>query len=213
MRHFAGDKVDKSEYLKGTTTVGVVGEDGVVLATDTRATGGYLIASKEARKIYKITDTIAFTTAGGVADTQKLVELLRAEATYYQLHEGAPMGVTACARLLANVMNSSAYFPFIANFLVGGIEKNKPKLFFLDIDGGLTDEKMAATGSGSPVAYGVLENEIRKGMKVDEIVPIAVKAVRTAMKRDAATGNSVMVAVITKDRYREFFTSEIELTK
>ncbi|MFN4132888.1 MAG: hypothetical protein ACK4GQ_00730, partial [Candidatus Hadarchaeales archaeon] len=140
MRHFVGGglKVEKSKYLKGTTTVGVVCRDGVVLATDTRATGGYLIASKEARKIYKITDTIAFTTAGSVADTQKLVELLKAEAAYYQLHEGAPMGVTACARLLANILNSASYFPFIVNFLVGGLDEDKPKLFFLDIDGGLT---------------------------------------------------------------------------
>ncbi|MEM3401964.1 MAG: archaeal proteasome endopeptidase complex subunit beta [Candidatus Hadarchaeales archaeon] len=203
-------RADKSEYLKGTTTVGVVCRDGVVLATDTRATGGYLIASKEAKKIYKITDTIAFTTAGSVADTQKLVDLLRAEAAYYQLHEGAPMGVTACARLLANILNSSSLFPFIANFLVGGLEGDKPKLFFLDIDGGLTEEEMTATGSGSSVAYGVLESEIKKGMKIDEVLPIVVKAIKTAMKRDIATGNEVMVAVIDRGGYREIPPASIK---
>lgn len=202
---------DKLKYLKGTTTVGVVCRDGVVLATDSRATAGYLIASKVARKIYRVTDRIAFTTAGGVADTQKLVEWLRAEAGYYEMSVRKPMSVSACARLLANIMNAySAYFPFIANILVGGIDRSGPQLYFLDIDGGMTRETMAATGSGSPVAYGVLENEFREKMQVKEALPVVVKAVQTAMKRDVGTGNSTAVAVVTEERgYRELSQKEI----
>jgi proteasome beta subunit len=201
----------KLKRLEGTTTVGVVCSDGVVLATDSRATAGYLVASKMARKIYRITDRIAFTTAGGVADTEKLVEWLRAESNYYSMNVGKPMSVLACARLLANIMNAySAYYPFIANILVGGVDGSGPQLYFLDIDGGMTRETMAATGSGSPVAYGVLENEVREGMRVSELLPVAVRAVRTAMKRDVATGNSVIAATITeKDGYREFRPEEI----
>jgi proteasome beta subunit len=201
---------EKLKHLKGTTTVGMVCKDGVVLATDSRATAGYLVASKEARKIYKVTDTIAFTTAGGVADTQHLVDLMRAEAGYYMMHESSAMGVAACARLLANIMNSSSYYPYIANILVGGVDTGGPKLFFLDIDGGLTEEDMVATGSGSPVAYGVLENEYKKKVTTEEAVPMAVKAIRTAMKRDIATGNEVMAAIITKKGYRELSPEEIK---
>jgi proteasome beta subunit len=93
---------------------------------------------------------------------------------------------------------------------VGGVDGSGPQLYFLDIDGGMTRETMAATGSGSPVAYGVLENEVREGMRVSELLPVAVRAVRTAMKRDVATGNSVIAATITeKDGYREFRPEEI----
>jgi proteasome beta subunit len=168
------------------------------------------VASKEARKIYKVTDTIAFTVAGGVADTQRLVDLMRAEAGYYAMHEGQPMGVGACARLLANILNAYSLFPYIANILVGGVEAGRPRLFFLDIDGGLTEEEMVATGSGSPVAYGVLENEFRSEFTTEEAFPVAVKAVKTAMKRDIATGNEVMAASVTKKGYRELTPEEIK---
>lgn len=202
---------EKLRYLKGTTTVGVVCRDGVVLATDSRATAGYLIASKIARKIYKITDYIAFTTAGGVADTQKLVEWLRAEAGYYQTSLGKAMSVSACARLLANIMNVySVYYPFIANILVGGVDRSGPQLYFLDIDGGMTKETVAATGSGSSVAYGILENEIEENMRVKDVLPVAVRAVRTAMKRDIGSGNTVTAATVTvAEGYRELSPEEI----
>jgi proteasome beta subunit len=209
MQHFDEELGEKLKHLKGTTTVGVVCEDGVVLATDTRATAGYMVASKVAKKIHRITDWIAFTTAGGVADTQRLVNIMRAEAGYYQMHEGVPMKVGACARLLANIMNAYSLFPYIANVLVGGLDRSGRHLYFLDIDGGLTEEQMAATGSGSPVAYGILENELKPGMSVQEALPIAVRAVKTAMKRDIATGNEIMAASITREGYRELTPAEV----
>jgi proteasome beta subunit len=200
----------KIEYLKGTTTVGLACKDGAVLATDTRATAGYLVANKRARKVYKITDNIGVTTAGGVADTQDLVNTLRAEAGYLQMREGVPMSVHASARLMANVLHSYALSPYIANLLVGGADPSGPKLFFIDLDGTLTEETMIATGSGSPVAYGVLETEFKEGMSVEGAVPIAIKAIKTAMKRDIATGNEVMVATITRRGYRELSPDEIK---
>ena len=200
-------KEEQLKYLKGTTTVGVVCKDGVVLVTDSRATMGYLVASKKARKVYSITDTIAFTTAGGVADTEQLVNMMKAEAGYYAMHEGVPMNVSACAKLVSNVMNSYAYY---ANLLVGGMDGDAPRLFFVDMDGGMTEEKMVATGSGSPVAYGVLETEFKEGMKIEDATPIAVRAIKTAMKRDIATGNEVMVAIITKKGYNELSPDDIK---
>lgn len=200
----------KLKYLKGTTTVGLVCDDGVVFATDTRATMGYEVASKKARKVYRITDSIAFTTAGGVADTQRLVDVMRVETGYYAMREGVPMDVGACARLVANVMNAYSFFPYLAHLLIGGVDARGPRLFFISMDGGLVEENMLATGSGSPVAYGVLETEFKDGMKVREALPLAVKAIKTAMKRDIATGNEVMAATITTKGYAELTPEEIK---
>jgi len=205
-----GLEKSKLKHLEGTTTVGLACKDGVVFATDTRATMGYLVASKQARKVFKISNTIGVTTAGGVADTRNLVNTLRAEASYYLMREGIPMGVRASARLAANILHAYILFPYIANLLVGGTDASDPKLFFIDLDGTLTEETMIATGSGSPVAYGVLETEFKEGMRVEEVLPIAVKAIKTAMKRDIATGNEVMVAAITKRGYRELSPDEIK---
>lgn len=203
-------KGEQLKYLEGTTTVGLACKDGIVLATDTRATMGYLVASKRARKIYKINESIGATVAGGVADTQDLVNVLRAEVGYYNMKEGRPMGVRAAARLIANVLHAFRMFPYVANLLVGGIDTTGGRLYFIDLDGSLTEEKMVATGSGSPVAYGVLESEFKEGMTAEEAAPLAIKAVRAAMKRDIATGNELAVVIITKAGYRELTPEEIK---
>jgi len=148
--------------------------------------------------------------AGGVADTEDLINILRAEAGYYSFREGKPMDVQAAARLAANVLHAYRFFPYIANLIVGGVGAEGMRLYFLDLDGSLTEENMVSTGSGSPVAYGVIETEFRDGMSTDEAVPIAIKAVRTAMKRDIATGNELTVAVITKTGFRELAPEEIK---
>lgn len=200
----------KLKYLEGTTTIGLACKDGVVFTADTRATMGYLVASKQARKIYNITNTIGVTTAGGVADTQSLVDVLRAEAGYFHMREGSPMDVRASARLAANILHAYSLFPYIANLLVGGTDASGAKLFFVDLDGTLTEEVMVATGSGSPIAYGVLESEFKEDKSIEETLPIAIKAIKAAMKRDIATGNEVMVATITKQGYRELPPEEIK---
>lgn len=203
-------KEEQLKHLEGTTTVGMVCRDGVVLAADSRATMGYLVASKQARKVYKITDNIGATVAGGVADTQDLINILHAEAGYYSLREGAPMDVRAAAKLAANVLHAYRLFPYIANLLVGGVGADGSRLYFIDLDGSLTEESMVATGSGSPVAYGVLETEFTEGMSTDEAVSIAIKAVKTAMKRDIGTGNELAVAVITKTGFKYLTPEEIK---
>lgn len=201
---------EELKYLEGTTTVGLACRDGVVFATDTRATMGYLVASKRARKVYKITENISVTVAGGVADTQDLVNLLRAEAGYYRLREGASMDVRAAAKLVANVLHAYRLFPYVANLLVGGVGAGGRQLYFIDLDGSLTEERMVATGSGSPIAYGVMESEFREDMDTDEALPMAIKAVKSAMKRDIATGNEIAVAVITEAGFRELAPEEIK---
>jgi proteasome beta subunit len=72
----------------------------------------------------------------------------------------------------------------------------------------VTEEKCVSTGSGSPVAYGVLESEFKENMSEKEALPVVVRAVGSAMKRDAASGDSFDVAVITREGYRELLEDE-----
>ena len=200
----------KQTHLTGTTTVGLACKDGVIFAGDTRATMGYLVASKRARKIHKITESIAATTAGSVADTQTLVNLLRAEAGYFRMREGVPMDVRAAARLAANVLHAQLLYPYIVNMLVGGIDAGGPRIYFIDLDGTLTEETMSATGSGSPIAYGVLESQFKDGTGVEDALPIVVQALKSAMKRDISTGNELEVVTITPAGYRRISPERIK---
>ncbi|MCE4625291.1 MAG: archaeal proteasome endopeptidase complex subunit beta [Desulfurococcales archaeon] len=190
--------------LHGTTTVGLIAGDYVVLAADKRATAGTLIASRRVKKIVKITDYSAMTISGLVADAQNLADIVREESRYYALMTGVRLSVKGIATLLANILFSSKFFPYIVQLIVGGYDV-KPRIYVLDLYGSITEEKYAATGSGSPVAYGVLEEMYRDDLTLDEAIDIARKAIRTAILRDSATGDGIDVVIIGKDKYEEKF--------
>ncbi|MEM3731275.1 MAG: archaeal proteasome endopeptidase complex subunit beta [Candidatus Bathyarchaeia archaeon] len=196
--------------LKGTTTIGVVCKDGVILASDTRVTMGFYVAHKHGKKIYKIDDHLAMTIAGSVADAQRTVDILTANAQLYKINMGRPLPVNSAARLVANLLFSSRYAPLLAQVLVGGVDDTGPHVFSLDPFGSLTEEKCVATGSGSPIAYGVLEDKYKEGVSIEEFLPIIVKAIRSAMKRDAASGDSFNIAIIDENGYRELTEEEKE---
>ena len=193
----------------GTTTIGVVCRDGVILASDTRATAGHLVAHKKAKKIHKIDDHLAMTIAGGLADAQWTVEILRANSRLYRLEVGRPMPVRSAAVLLANLLFRQRLFPLLTQLLVGGHDDTGFHVYCLDPFGSLTEEECVATGSGSFIAYGVLEPAYSREKSVKDLLPVVVRAVSSAMKRDVATGDSFDVAVITREEgYRELTDEE-----
>jgi len=194
--------------LKGTTTVGVVCTDGVILSSDTRVTMGYFVAHKKGKKIYQIDDHIAMTISGSVADAQRVVEILKVNAKLYKLNNSRPMPIKAASRLVANLLFSARLAPLIAQILVGGVDSTGPHVFALDPFGSLTEEKCVATGSGSPIAYGVLEDKYKEDAQIKDVLPVVVRAVDSAMKRDIASGDSFDIAVITKEGYRSLSTEE-----
>jgi len=194
--------------LKGTTTIGLVCKNSVVLASDTRVTMGSYVAHKHGKKIYKIDDHLAMTISGSVADAQRTVDILKVNAQLYKLNMDRPIPVSSAARLIANLLFSSRYAPLIAQVLIGGMDDTGPHVFSLDPFGSLTEEKCVATGSGSPIAYGILEDRFKEDMSAKEILPVIVKAVDSAMKRDAASGDSFNVAVIDVKGYRELTKEE-----
>jgi len=201
------DAVDKLA-LKGTTTIGVVCKDGVILASDTRVTMGFYVAHKHGKKIYKIDDHLAMTIAGSLADAQRTVDILTANAQLYKINMGRPIPVSSGARLIANLLFSARYLPLLTQVLIGGVDEEGPHVYSIDPFGSLTEEKCVATGSGSPIAYGILEDRYREDVTVEEFLPVVVKAVNSAMKRDAASGDSFNVAVIDSKGYRELDDKE-----
>ena len=192
----------------GTTTVGLVCKDGVVLASDRRATMGYLIASKDIDKVYQVSDKIALTIAGGVGDAQTLIRWMTAELKLYELkHEKQPT-IEAAATLLANILTQYKFYPFFVQLLIGGVDE-RPRLFSVDMLGGITEEKVTSTGSGSPIAYGVLEELYREEKDINTNLVVAAKAVSAAMKRDAASGERVDLTTVTKTGFKRLTKEEV----
>lgn len=182
--------MEDKKLKTGTTTVGLICKDAVVLAADRKASMGYLVASKEEKKILKMDDHIAITTAGSVGDLQALDRYLRAELRLHKLQEESEMPPKNLATLLANILYSRKIFPYWVQVLVGGFG-SKPELYSLMPDGSVIEEKkFFSTGSGSPMVFGVMENRFKENMDVEDAKKLAVKAVAAAIERDIASGGT-----------------------
>lgn len=205
------DSDSNKENVKktGTTTVGLVCKDGIVLASDRRATMGYFIASKDIDKIYAVNDHIAMTIAGGVGDAQVLIRWMKAEIKLYELKMERKIRVEAAATLLANILTQYKFYPFFVQLLIGGLDE-KPRIFSVDMLGGITEEKMTSTGSGSPIAFGVLEELFNEDSPVEANISIAAKSVKAAMRRDAGSGENVDICTITKSGFRRLEREEVK---
>ena len=195
-----------AEHIKkGTTTCALTCKDGVVLAADTRASAGFFIADRHVMKIQKVDRHIGLTMAGGVADAQNLVDIMRYNANIYRLTSKDPIPIKSAARLCSNVLFNQRYFPFFVQIILAGVDKTKGEgqIYNIDLFGSMTSEKFISTGSGSPVAYGYLETEFKENLSVNDAYKIAIQAIAAAIRRNAGTGDGINVVIIDKDGYRE----------
>ena len=198
------------EEKKGTTTVGLIAKDAIVIGAEQKSTMGYMIDSKVAKKIYQLDNHIGITIAGSVGDAQAMVRLLKAQFKLYKLERG-PISVKAAATLLSNILQSSKYFPYINQFILAGFDQ-QAGLYSFDPFGGFDEkDKFYSTGSGSPFAYGVLEAEFKENMAIEDAIALIIRAIKTAIERDIGSGGKgFQVAVIDKNGYRDLSEQEIK---
>jgi len=202
---------NKNELNTGTTTVGLVCKDCIILAADKRATAGYMVVDRKTQKVHKITDKFALTIAGSVSEAQMLIKVIKAQLA---LKENQTNRKTTCketANMLANLLYSSIRTPSmiqsITHFLFAGFDK-EISLYDLYPDGSITKiDDFVSSGSGSVYALGVLENSYKKDLSQKEGVELIKKAINASLKRDIASGNGINIAVINKDGV-EYLESE-----
>lgn len=193
------------------TVVGLKYDGGIALASDSRATARYLIRSKKVRKIYKIQDNIGVAVSGSAGDAQRLVDTMTSESNLYRIRREKPIPPKSLARLTANIFHSQRMFPYIVSLILAGSGEDGAKLYFLDPAGGqLEEEKFASAGTGSSVAYGVLEQNYEEGLDDQDALRLAAQSIQQAIERDAATGDSVVVAKVNEDGFQEISEDEVE---
>ena len=195
-----------AEHIKkGTTTCALTCKDGVILAADTRASAGFFIADRHVMKIQKVDRHVGMTIAGGVADAQNLVDIMRYNSNIYRLTSKELIPIKSAARLCSNVLFNQRTFPFFVQIILAGVDKTKVEgqIYNIDLFGSMTSEKFISTGSGSPVAYGYLETEFKENLTVNDAYKIAIQAIAAAIRRNAGTGDGINVVIIDKDGYRE----------
>lgn len=194
----------------GTTTIGIICSDGIVLATEKRVTMGHFIASQDAKKVHQIDKTIGMTMAGSVGDAQRLIKWAKMETNSYKLQNDETITVKAISNILANILNNTKSNPYNVSLIVGGIDKTGAKLYSLDSIGGLVEElSFVSTGSGSSFAYSILEDQYKKNISINDGIKIAVRALSMSMKRDSASGGKINIVKINEKGYIELKETEI----
>ncbi len=192
----------EEKILHGTTTVGIKVKDGVVLCADMRASAGYFIANNNTMKIQKIDNHAGMTMAGGVADAQNITDILRYHANIHRMQKNEPIQIKSLTRLTSLIFHQNRGYPFIADIIIGGYDKQGAALYNIDMFGSVEEKTYVTTGSGSPVAYGLLEEEHNENLSIDDAKVIALRAVKAAITRNIGTGDGINVAIIDKDGFR-----------
>ncbi len=212
---------ENANILKtGTTTVGILCKDGIVLAADKRATAGNFIADNKAKKVHEITDNIVVTIAGSVSDAQLIIKVLKANINLKSITTRKTTSVKEVANFLSGVIYNSirqfSAIPSVAHFVLGGKEGERFMLFDVYPDGSLTEiDDFVSSGSGSVMAYGVLENDYKKGLTVADGVKLALKSLNAALRRDSASGSGYDVVTITSSGIKRVIEKDLtqDLTK
>jgi len=194
-----GDVDPEAEELKtGTTTVGLTTADGVVIATDMRASlGGRFVANRNVQKVEQVHPRAALTMVGSVGGAQSFIRTLRAEANLYEARRDEDIGISALGTLAGNLARGGPFFRIQP--ILGGVDEEGHHVMPIYPDGGVSPDDYVVTGSGMQLAYGVLEQEYAEDLTNEEATRIAARAVESAASRDTGSGDGIYLAEITDE--------------
>jgi proteasome beta subunit len=192
-------EVDEETVNKtGTTTIGITTDEGVVVATDKRASlGGRFVSNKNVQKVEQIHPTAALTLVGSVGGAQSFIRTLRAEVNLYEARRDQEMSMKALATLAGNFARGGPFFAI--NPILGGVDDDGHHVYSIDPAGGVMEDDYTVTGSGLTVAYGTLEDRYEDDMSNDEARQAAAAAIKAAAERDTGSGNGIFIADVTAD--------------
>ena len=207
----------KNSILKtGTTILGIVCKDGVVMASDRQSTAGTLVMSKNSEKTKKVNDYLLVSGCGTVSDIQRVEKILPAELKLKELRSKSRPSIKQAASLLSNISYSGirqpSMIPQQAGFLLGGFnEDGTTELYSIEPAGSVVkvEDYDANFGSGMPYVLGLLERQYKKGLNVKEGVELAKEAIKSSTQRDTGSGYGIDVFTITKDGIKKAVEQEI----
>ncbi len=208
----------KNSILKtGTSIVGIVCKDGVVMAADRQVTAGNIVMNKREQKVFPINNYLIVAGCGLAGDIQRVPKILTAELKLKALRSKTRPSVKQAASLLANMSYSGirqpSMIPQQAGFLIGGFnEDGTAELYTIEPAGGVikVEDYDANFGSGMPYMLGLLERQYKKGMSVEDGIKLVMEAIKASTQRDTASGFGIDVYSITKDGIKKVVSQEIQ---
>ena len=211
-------ELKKNIMSSGTSLVGIVCKDGVVMAGDKRSTaGGQIVMNKNSDKIIPINEYLITSGTGVASDIDMLQKLAKAQLRIKELRDKKRPTVKEAANLIAAInyrnIRQPAMIQFIAGLMVGGLNENgKTELYSVEPAGSVmkVEDYDANFSSGMPYILGLLERSYKKDLTVSEAVILAIEAIKSASERDTASGHGIDVFTITKDGINHVAKQKVE---
>lgn len=192
----------------GTTIVGVIFNEGVVLGADTRATGGSIVCDLNCEKIHYIADNIYCCGAGTAADTEFTTRMVESKMELLKLRTGREGRVISALRMLKQYL--FRYQGHVSAALVlGGVDVSGPALYTVYPHGSTDKLPYVTMGSGSLAAMSVFEDGFKVGMNEEEAKKLVRDAIRAGIVNDLGSGSNVDITVLRKGSIEKFRPYEV----
>jgi proteasome beta subunit len=191
------------QFMPGATAVGITYDNGVLLASEKRVSYGNFVVNKNTKKTFAVTDHVGAACAGMVADMQVLVRQVSALSKIRRLETRRDVQPNSIAKLMSVIMFERRYFPLLTQVIVGGITTNKPEIYTLDPLGSVLPDRYAAVGTGAEMALGVMDADFSENLDEQKATALALRAIRSSIQRDSASGDGIDLLIINKDGNKE----------
>lgn len=185
--------------MPGATAVGITYNDGVLLASEQRVSYGNFIVNKNTKKTFNVTDHVGAACAGMVADMQVLVRQVSALSKIRKLETRRNVEPNSVAKLMSVIMFERRYYPLLTQVVVGGVTTGKPEIYTLDPLGSVLPDRYAAVGTGAEMALGVMDAEFSENLDEEKATNLALRAIRSSIQRDSASGDGIDILIINKN--------------
>jgi len=211
------DQELKNSILKtGTSLVGIVCRDGIIMAGDKRTTAGNMIMSKTTQKVVPISDYLVISGTGTASDIAMLKKIVQAELRLKELKSKKRATVKEAANLIAGLsyrnIRQPTMIPFIAGIMLGGVnEDDTTELYSIEPAGSVMRvEKFDANfSSGMPFILGLLERQYKENLTIAQGIELSIEALKSSTQIDTASGNGIDVFSITKEGIKHEVEQEI----
>ncbi len=190
------------QFIPGATVVGMTFKDGIMLGAEKRISYGNYLVSRSGKKVFRISDNVGAACAGMVADMQILVREMQSLVKIREFELRRPIPPNSVAKLMSVLLFERRFFPLITQVIIGGVD-DKPSIYVLDPLGSVIPDEYSCVGSGTEIAIGVIEAGYSRDMGENSAKELLAKSIRSAVKRDTASGDGVDILTITKQGSKE----------
>ncbi len=177
----------KKTVRQGTSALGLVCKDGVVLIADKRVLEKFIVP-KSVEKVFQVDEHIGATASGIISDARILIERAQVLSQQHKVTYDGEIDLQSLVKEICNVKQAYTQYggarPFGVSIIFAGIDNNEPKLFLTDVTGIFFEYKATAIGEGETELKSILDKEYKETLTVEDGIKLGVRALKKVLGKE-----------------------------